>query len=100
MVRGRETSYLRSRLRKYEIRETAFKRLDPQLRGHTRAMYSADSKSLVTADIDGTIKVWDVPPSKPLSQIIGVSLAIWLSMLVCMKLGPRLLVQLSKGMQK
>jgi WD40 repeat protein len=46
------------------------------------ALYSPDGKTLVTAHKDGTIRVWNVPPRRPVFRIIGVSLGIWLALLV------------------
>ncbi len=55
------------------------------------AIYSPDGKALVTAYRDGAIKVWPVPPRKPLLTIVGISLVFWLSVVVGLQLCQRLL---------
>jgi WD40 repeat protein len=54
-------------------------------------IYSPDGKSLVTAYRDGTIKLWPVPPRKPLLTIVCISLVLWLSVVVGLQLCQRLL---------
>jgi WD40 repeat protein len=48
----------------------------------SQALYSPDGKTLATAHSDGTIKVWDIPPRKPLLRIAGLSVALWLLTIV------------------
>jgi WD40 repeat protein len=55
------------------------------------AMYSPDSKTLVTAHYDGTIMVWDIPPRKPLWLIVGLSAVLWLSIVVSFQFWRRFL---------
>jgi hypothetical protein len=49
-------------------------------------MFSPDSKTLATAHGDGTIRLWDIPPRRPIWLIIGVSTMLWGVMLTCVKL--------------
>jgi WD40 repeat protein len=56
-----------------------------------QALYSPDGKTLATSHGDGTIKVWDIPPRKPVFQIVGVSLVLWLSVIVGLQIWRRLL---------
>jgi WD40 repeat protein len=55
------------------------------------ALYSPDGQSLATVHRGGVIKVWDVPPRKPVLAIIGTSLFLWLSVLVGVQLWQRFL---------
>jgi len=52
-------------------------------------LYSPDSKTLATTHEDGTVRIWDVPPRKPVPAILGMSLVLWLSMLVAIRLCAR-----------
>jgi WD40 repeat protein len=55
-----------------------------------QALYSPDGKTLATAHADGTVRLWDVPPRKPVLAIVGTSLVLWLSVLVGIRLWGRL----------
>ncbi len=50
-----------------------------------QALYSPDSKTLATAHTDGKVRLWDVPPRKPVLAILGMSLVLWLSVLVAIR---------------
>jgi WD40 repeat protein len=54
------------------------------------AVYSADSKLLATAHEDGTVRIWDVPPRKPLVAILGVSFGLWALVILAITLVGRL----------
>jgi hypothetical protein len=54
-------------------------------------IYSPDGESLVTAYRDGTIKLWPVPPRKPVLTIVCISLVLWLSVVVGLQLCQRVL---------
>jgi hypothetical protein len=56
-----------------------------------QALYSPDGKTLATAHADGKVRLWDVPPRKPLLAIAGTSLTMWLFVLVGVQLWVRLL---------
>ncbi len=55
------------------------------------ALYAPDGKTVATAHEDGTIRIWDVPPRKPVLALFGVSLVLWLAPLVGVQLLGRLL---------
>jgi WD40 repeat protein len=55
-----------------------------------RALLSPDGKSLATTHENGTIKVWDVPPRKPVFTTVAGSLVLWLSVIVAIQLWSRL----------
>jgi WD40 repeat protein len=55
-----------------------------------QALYSPDGKTLATAHRDGTIRLWDVPPRKPILAILALSLVLWFALLVGVRLGKRL----------
>jgi WD40 repeat protein len=55
-----------------------------------QALYSPDGKTLATAHRDGTIRLWDVPPRKPILAILALSLVLWFALLVGVQLGKRL----------
>ncbi len=57
---------------------------------HRDALYSSDSHSLAIKFSGGTIRVWDVPPRKPVLAILGGSLVLWLSVLVAIRLWVRM----------
>jgi hypothetical protein len=44
--------------------------------------YSSGAKILVTAHEHGIVKVWEVPPRKPVVTILGVSLVLWFALLL------------------
>jgi WD40 repeat protein len=56
-----------------------------------QVLYSPDSKTLATCHNAGAIRLWNVPPRKPLLAIFVVSLVIWLTVLVGMQLWTRLI---------
>jgi WD40 repeat protein len=56
---------------------------------HRDALYSPESHSLAIKYSGGTIRVWDVPPRKPVLAILGGSLVLWLSVLVGIQLWGR-----------
>ncbi len=56
-----------------------------------RVLYSPDSKTLATAHKDGTVRLWDVPPRKPMLAILGTSLVLWFALLLSIQLGQRFL---------
>jgi WD40 repeat protein len=58
-----------------------------------QALYSPDGKTLATAHRDGTIRLWDVPPRKPLLAIFALSLVLWFALLLGVRLGKRLVRQ-------
>jgi WD40 repeat protein len=45
--------------------------------GCRQALFSPDGKTLAAAYQDGTIRIWDVPPRKPVGFILGLSAALW-----------------------
>ena len=52
-----------------------------------QALYSPDGKTLATLHEDGTVKVWDIPAArKPILRICGVSLVLWLMVMVGVQL--------------
>jgi WD40 repeat protein len=53
-------------------------------------LYAPDGRTLATAHADGTVRLWDVPPRKPLLALLGTSLVLWLSVLVGIRLWGRL----------
>jgi WD40 repeat protein len=58
--------------------------------GCTHALYSPDGKTLITMYADGTVKVWDVPPRKPVFLLFGFTSVLWLAVLVGVQLWRRL----------
>ncbi len=52
---------------------------------------SANGRTLVTTNIDGTITVWDVPTRKPVILIACLSLVLWLSIVTGIQLLQRLI---------
>jgi WD40 repeat protein len=56
---------------------------------YSPALYSTDGKTLATAHEDGTVKVWDVPPRKPVWLLVGVTSAFWLTTVVGLQLWRR-----------
>jgi WD40 repeat protein len=54
-----------------------------------QALYSPDGKTLATAHTDGKVRLWDVPPRKPVLAILGISLVLWLSILIAIRLWVR-----------
>jgi WD40 repeat protein len=55
-----------------------------------QALYSPDGKTLATAHTDGTIRLWDLPPRKPVLAILAASLVLWFALLPGIRLGKRL----------
>jgi WD40 repeat protein len=55
-----------------------------------QALYSPDGRTLATAHEDGTIRLWDLPPRKPILSILAASLVLWLALLLGIRLGERL----------
>jgi WD40 repeat protein len=53
-------------------------------------LYSPEGQILATAHSDGAIRLWDVPPRKPILAILGTSLLLWLAVLVGLQLCTRL----------
>ena len=51
------------------------------LRKCKETLFSPDSKSLATSYDDGTVRIWDVPPRKPLGTLFAASLGSWLGIL-------------------
>jgi WD40 repeat protein len=54
------------------------------------ARFSQDGKTLVTVNVDGTIRVWDLPLRKPFFLVLSVSTMLWLSVIVAIQLWLRL----------
>ena len=52
-----------------------------------QVLYSPDGKTLATAHRDGTVRLWDVPPRKPMLAILGTSLVLWFALLLSIQLG-------------
>src|SRR5262249_9792357 len=52
-----------------------------QLRGHggfiSEGCFTADDKRLLTAGVDGTIRIWDVPKGKELVSLIPLDKTSW-----------------------
>jgi WD40 repeat protein len=55
-----------------------------------QALYSPDGKTLATAHEDGAIRLWDLPPRKPILSIVAASLVLWFALLLGIRLGKRL----------
>jgi WD40 repeat protein len=51
--------------------------------------FSADGRMLATAHADGTLKLWDLPLSKPMHVVLGISSALWAGLLLSICLGKR-----------
>jgi WD40 repeat protein len=56
-----------------------------------QVLYSPDGKTFATGHRDHTIRLWDVPPRKPVLAILGVSLVLWFGLIVGAQLWTRLL---------
>ena len=65
--------------------------------GCERALYSPDGKILATAHTDGTIRLWDVPPRKPILAVAAQSLALCFALLLGVRLARRLVRRNGKG---
>ncbi len=51
-----------------------------------QTLYSPDGKTLATAHDDGKVRLWDVPPRKPVLAILLMSLVLWLSGILAIRL--------------
>ena len=54
-------------------------------RGCETGLFSSDSKTLAAMYDDGTIRIWDVPPRKPLLTVLGMAFAVWLAILATLR---------------
>jgi WD40 repeat protein len=50
--------------------------------GTLQGLYSSAAKILVTAHEDGTTKIWDMPPRKPVAALFGLSVVSWLVLML------------------
>jgi WD40 repeat protein len=62
-----------------------------------QVLYSPDGKILATVHDDGTVRLWDVPPRKPVLAILGVSLVLWFGLAVGVQLWIRVLRRGRRG---
>jgi len=56
-------------------------------RGCETGLFSPDGSTLATLHDNGTIRIWHVPPHKPLVWVLGTAFALWLAILVAVRLG-------------
>jgi WD40 repeat protein len=61
-------------------------RLVETFRGAKQAQYSSAGQFVVTSDNDETVKIWNIPPDKPLAMILAVTVTIWLLIVLCVRL--------------